>query len=135
MSFIEILALVVIFLADLYLLTLGTVSLVAPVLAKRFLLGFADSRTVHYLEILVRFVVGVAFVIYAPRMFLPNVFNVFGWVLLVTTAGLFLVPWRWHYRFAKQAVPGATRYITLIGLASLVMGGFVLASVVRGSFA
>ena len=99
------------------------------------MLGFASSQPVHILELFLRFVVGAAFVLYAPRMFLSGAFNLFGWVLLVTTACLLLVPWRWHQRFAQQAVPRATRHITLIGLASLAIGGLILAAVARGSAA
>ena len=135
MPLIEASALTVVVLAGLYLLAFGTVSLILPTRANRFLLGFAGSQSVHYAELLVRLVVGAAFVLYAPRLFLSGAFNLFGWVLLVTTAGILLVPWQWHHRFAQQAVPRATRYIPLIGLASLAIGGFILVAVVRGSAA
>jgi len=68
-------------------------------------------------------------------MFVSVAFNLFGWVLLVTSACLLLVPWRWHHRFAQFAVTRVTRYIGLVGVASLVLGGFVLVAVARGSAA
>jgi len=135
MSLIEVLALVAIVLAALYLLALGAASLVAPVRASRFLLGFASSQPIHFLELSLRLLVGAALVLYSPRMFLSGAFTLFGWVLLVTTACLLLVPWRWHHRFAQYAVPLVTRHIVLVGLASLVIGGFILAAVARGSAA
>jgi uncharacterized protein YjeT (DUF2065 family) len=135
MSILETIALAVVVLAGLYLLALGVASLAAPTLANRFLLGFAGSQSVHYAELLVRFVVGVAFVFYAPRMFLSVAFNGFGLILLVTTTALLLVPWPWHHRFAQQAVPRATRHIRFIGIASLAVGGLILAAVVHGSAA
>ena len=135
MSMIEVLALTVVVLTGFYFLALAAVSLFMPVLANRFLLGFADSALKHYAELFLRFAVGAALILYAPRMLLSDAFSLFGWVLLVTTACLLLIPWRWHHRFAQQAVPRATRHITLIGLASLALGGFILAAVVRGSAA
>lgn len=132
---IEILALAAVVLAGLYLLALGAASLVAPVRASRFLLGFASSQSLHFVELLLRFVVGAAFVLSAPRLPLSGAFSFFGWVLLVTTVCLLLVPWRWHRRFAQHAVPHATRYITLVGVASLALGGLILAAVSRGSAA
>lgn len=126
-------SLAVIVLAGLYLIALGAASLLAPSRAARFLLGFVSSGRAHYLELFLRFIVGAALVLHAPRMFLPGAFNLFGWVLLITTACLLLLPWHWHQRFAQQAVPKATRYIGLIGVASLAMGGFLLAAVVMGS--
>ncbi|MEO6384618.1 MAG: hypothetical protein ABIO30_09185 [Thermomonas sp.] len=122
----DFLALVIVVLTGLYFITLAAVSLLAPARANRFLLGFADSASVHYIELLLRFVVGDAFLLHAPRTPFSSIFNMFGWVLVVTTGCLLLVPWRWHRRFAQQAVPRAARYIALIGLASLLIGSFIL---------
>lgn len=130
---IESMALAVIVFAGLYLIGLGTVSLLAPSRAARFLLGFVSSARAHYLELFLRFVVGAALVLSAPRMLLPGAFQLAGWVLLVTSACLLLLPWRWHQRFAQQAVPKATRHLSLIGVASLAMGGFLLVAVVMGN--
>ena len=130
---IELFALAVVVLAALYLLALGAASLVVPARASRFLLGFAASQSVHFAELLLRLVVGAALVFFAPHMSFSGAFIFFGWVLLVTTACLLLVPWRWHRRFTQHAVPHATRYIRLIGVASLAFGGLMLAAVSRGS--
>lgn len=128
-------ALAVVVIVALYFVALGTSALLAPAFAKRFLLGFASSPLAHYTELLARFIVGVAFLVQSPRILFSAGFNIFGWILIVTTAGLLLVPWQWHHRFAQQAVPQATRHITMIGLCSLVLGGFVLVAVVRGAAA
>lgn len=135
MSLIEVAALAAIVLAALYLLSLGAAALVAPARASGFLLGFASSLSIHLLELSLRFVFGVALILYAPRMFLGDAFNLFGWLLLITTAGLLLMPWRWHHRFAQHAVPLFTRHIMWVGLVSLALGGCILAAVVRGSAA
>lgn len=133
MSLIEVFARAAIVLAALYLLALGIASLVVPTRSSRFLLGFARSQSIHFVELFLRFIVGAALVLYAPRMLLSDAFNLFGWVLLVTTTCLLLVPWRWHHRFAQQVVPRVIRHITLFGLASLAIGGLILAAVGRGS--
>ena len=135
MSLSEAFALAVVVLGGLYLLALGVASLVVPARASRFLLGFAGSQAAHFAELALRFVVGAALVSHAPRMYLSGAFNLFGWVLLVTTACLLFVPWRWHHRFARQAVPRATRHIRLFGLACLAIGGLILAAVARGGAA
>jgi hypothetical protein len=135
MSFLEAFYLVVVVLAGMYLLVLGSVSLFFPARASKFLLGFASSGLVHFTELFLRCVAGAALVLHAPRMALAGAFTFFGCVLLVTTAGLLLVPWRWHQRFALQFVPLYTRYIALIGLVSLALGGLILWAVVRGSAA
>lgn len=129
---IEAIALVVIVLAALYLLALGTASLVVPARAGRFLLGFASSRQVHFVELFLRFVIGAALILYAPRMLLSGAFSIFGWILLVTTACLLVVPWQWHRRFAQYAVPRATRHIAWVGLVSLAMSGLIFGAVACG---
>jgi hypothetical protein len=123
----------VVALTGLYFTALGVTVLTRPDRATRFLLGFAGSPAAHYTELSVRLVVGAALVLAAPQLIFSGAFKLFGWVLLGTTACLLLVPWRWHQRFAQQAVPRAIRHIALIGVASLALGGFMLAALVRGS--
>jgi hypothetical protein len=118
--------------AGLFLAALGGASLLVPARAGPFLLGFATTPTKHYAELALRLLVGGAFVLAAPSMLFPEVFTVFGWLLLVTTAGLLLVPWRWHQRFAQRAVPEALRFLPLIGLVSLGFGGLILFALFRG---
>lgn len=114
-----------------FLLVLGTASLVAPDHASRFLLGFAQSPLKHYAELTVRFLAGGAFLLAAPQAVWPGAFNLFGGVLLATTAVLLIIPWRWHHRFAVRAVPGALRALPLVGGSSLVLGGLVLWAAIR----
>lgn len=120
-------------LTGLYLVGLGVLSLAAPAQAGRFLLGFANSATGHYLELLVRLLVGGAFLLHSPQMAFSAVFAAFGWVLLITTAVLILVPWQWHQRFAERSVPQALRHLKLVALASLLLGGSVLAAHITGA--
>ena len=126
---IEALALSVVVSGGLFFLSLGTVSLLSPTRASRFLLAFAGSATKHYAELAVRFLVGGAFVLAAPAMRVSGIFSVLGWTLLATTAGLLFIPWRWHHRFARRAVPEALRFLPLVGTSSVALGGLVLWSV------
>ncbi|MEO6518517.1 MAG: hypothetical protein ABIO17_05940 [Pseudoxanthomonas sp.] len=123
------LATVTVFLSGLYLIALGVLSLLRPAQGSRFLLGFATSARLHYVELLLRILVGFAFVVEAPNFRFELPFSVFGWVLVGSTVFLFLIPWQWHRRFAQQAVPHAVRYLGLVGFASLVLGGCILAAV------
>jgi hypothetical protein len=132
-SVIEILALFVVIFGGLFFLTLGCVSLLAPTRARRFLLAFAGSPTKHYAELAIRFLLGSAFVLAAPATVNSAMFTLFGWVLLATTVALLLVPWRWHHRFARRAVPEALRFLPLVGTTSVALGGLVLWSVFRGN--
>lgn len=129
---ISLLAGLLVLLAGLYLAGLGAVALVAPARAGRFLGSFARSASAHYAELLLRLVAGGALVAYAPRMRFSAVFTPAGWVLVATTAALFAVPWQWHRRFAQWSVPRARNHVRLLGLASLLLGGFVLVCMIPG---
>lgn len=105
-----------------FLLGLGGVSLLVPANARSFLLGFAKSPFTHYLEMLLRLMVGGSLILQAPYLSYPAAFGVFGWMMVVTTAFLILLPWKWHQRFAEKAVPRALNYLPLVGVVSLALG-------------
>ena len=109
-------------LVALYFLVLGAVSLVMPSRASSFLLGFATTSRKHYIELIARFLVGLALLTTAPRSSNSTALLAFGWLLLVTTGVMALVPWRTHQRFAQASVPRALRFLPLIGIASLAFG-------------
>jgi hypothetical protein len=120
-------------LAGLYLVALGVVSAGFPSGATRFLGAFAGSLSLHLVELAVRFTVGASLLIYSPYMRFPEMYKVFGWVMIGTTLVLLLIPWRWHRRFAGWSVPLATRRLGLFAAASLAAGTFVVFSVLLGA--
>lgn len=133
LSMAEQLCLLVVGLTGAYLAALGFSALAVPAKAARFLLGFASTRLLHLLELLARVAVGAAFVGASSRLSPPAPFLLLGWVLLGTSVLLLLIPWQWHRRFASTAVPMANRYISIIGIASLVAGALILVAAFRGS--
>lgn len=121
-------ALLVIVCTGFYLVILAVLSLTRPAMARNFLSGFAGSAIAHYVELLVRLAVGTAFVLCAPHLPFQQAFALLGGVLIVTTVCLFAVPWQWHHRFARWAVPHALERLKWIAVASLAAGGFILGS-------
>lgn len=126
------LAVVVIVLAALYLLALGLLALFAPARARLFLGGFVNSARAHYGEVLLRLIIAAALLQHAPQMLWADLLRALGWLLLITTVPLLLLPWRWHQRFARWSVPQALRYLPLIGVASLLFGLAILHALASG---
>ncbi len=118
-----------------FFVLLGVISLLRPSYARRFLLGFATSAPKHYAELATRLVAGIATLIVAPHSTHLVALSAFGWLLILTTAVMAIVPWRVHRRFAEAAVPRALYFLPLIGIASLVLGGLLLWSVFTASAA
>jgi uncharacterized protein YjeT (DUF2065 family) len=127
------LSLTIIVLAGIYLLVLAGLAFIAPSRATSFLGSFASSASAHYLELAIRLAVGAALLQYALHMQYSKLFLFIGWILIITTILLLAIPWQWHHRIAKRAVPFATAKLGLFGLSSAVFGGFVLFSALRGA--
>ena len=126
------LAALLVLLAGLYLVALAAFSVIYPARAVRFLEAFASSASAHLLELSLRLTAGVAILLYAPHMRFTGIFRFLGWVLVATTIGLFAIPWRRHQRFARWAVPFATRRLGLFAIGSLALGLFIVLSVLFG---
>lgn len=112
--------------AGVYMVALGVASLVRPEVARRYLLRFASTATAHFVEMAVRVVVGASFMVHAQRLQDGRALGVVGVVLVLSSVVLLVLPWRWHQRFAQRTVPAATRYLPLIGIASIVLGCMVM---------
>lgn len=122
----ETLALAVVVLAAMFLIGVAAASFFAPELAARFLDSFASSARAHLAEMALRLLAGWAFVVYSPQMLYSSAFTLFGWVLVITSVLLLLIPWRWHHKFAQMAVRPLTRRVWLFGILSLPLGGMIL---------
>lgn len=130
---ISLLAMVIVLGMAAFLVVLFVASVLAPSRAASFLGGFASSARTHYLEMALRLIVGGGFVAYAPFMAHALLFRVFGWILLVTTAALLLLPWRWHQHFAGWAVPFAIRNLRLYTGSGFLLAVFILYGVIAGN--
>jgi hypothetical protein len=130
---IAIVALAIVVLAALFFFGLAAASFLAPAHAASFLGGFAGSVRAHVLEMLVRIIVGWAFVVSAPSMRFSGAFRLFGWVLVISSIVLLLLPWRWHHRFAQHVVPPITRHVWLFGIVALPLGGVIVFAVLGGA--
>lgn len=99
--------------------------------ATRFLEAFAQTARAHYTEQAVRLVLGAALLIRAPALWHPVVFQVLGWTLIVTSAGLLLLPWQWHHRFAARVIPPVLRFRRLYALGLCAFGALLLYGVLH----
>jgi hypothetical protein len=117
--------------AALYLLALGVCALIRPEYARRFLEAHASTRLLHFTELGLRILVGVALIAVAPRMAFASAFLLAGRVLVASSVALAVVPWQLHQRFAAWSVPRAMPYLPLIGSVSIAGGLGLIAAVVR----
>jgi hypothetical protein len=102
-----------------------------PKLAEGFLRSFASSARAHYTEQALRLIAGAGMVVFAPSMWYADLFRIFGWLIVVTTVGLLLLPWRWHHEVGKRVMPLVIRRMKLFALGALALGLFVFYGVSR----
>ena len=114
-----------------FLIGLAIVIVMKPQRAKQFLSSYASSARAHYTEQIARLIVGISIVVLAPSMWYSNLFNLFGWILIVTTIGLLLIPWQWHHKFGEWAIPLTLRYMKFYALGAFLLGALILYSLYR----
>lgn len=120
--------------AGFYLISLAAVALARPSLARRFLLGFAQTAAVHYAEMAARILVGVALLVASPRMLFSDFFFWFGVALLASSLLLLCLPWKWHRSMGERVLPKFTSFLGIVSFVSLLLGGLLVAATVAAPF-
>jgi len=110
----------------LLLIAFTGVAFAKPAVAERFLMRFASSARTHYLEQLFRLLIGAALVVRSPAMWQSNMFWLVGWAIVVSSAALICVPWRWHHRFAERLLPIVVRHLRLCAMGPFAFGALLL---------
>ena len=108
------------------------VAFAKPAIAERFLTAFASSARTHYVEQVVRLLVGAALVVRSPVMWQPKMFWLLGWAIVVSSAALICIPWRWHDRLGERVRPMLVRYLRLYAVGSFAFGALLLYGVFAG---
>jgi len=116
--------LVVVF--GLLLVSFTGVAIAKPVLAQRFLMGFASSARAHYAEQVGRLVVGTALILAAPTMWQSKMFRLIGWAIVASSAVLICLPWQWHDRLGERIRPMFSRYLWLYVTLAFLFGLLLL---------
>ena len=128
----SVVATVVIVAFGLALLVFTSVSFAKPANAERFLTAFASSARTHYIEQLVRLLIGASLVVLSPTMWQPKMFWLLGWAIVVSSAALLCVPWQWHHRLGKRLLPLLVRHLKLYAVGSFALGALLLYAVFAG---
>ena len=122
----SVVAAVVVVVFGLALITFTGVAFAKPARAERFLMAFATSARTHYVEQAFRILVGAALVVVSSTMWQPTVFWLLGWALVVSSAALICVPWRWHDRLGERVRPMLVRYLRLYAIGACALGVLLL---------
>ena len=125
-------AAVVVVAFGLSLIAFAGVAFAKPAIAERFLTAFASSARTHYVEQVVRLLVGAALVVRSPIMWQPKMFWLVGWAIVVSSAVLLCVPWQWHRRLGERVLPLLVRHLRLYAAGAFAFGALLLYGVFAG---
>ena len=128
-------AAVVVVAFGLLLIAFPGVAFAKPAIAERFLTAFATSARTHYVEQVVRLLIGAALVVRSPIMWQPKMFWLVGWAIFVSSAVLLCVPWQWHHRLGERVLPLLVRHIRLYAVGPFAFGALLLYGVLAGGAA
>jgi hypothetical protein len=110
----------------LFLIGVTGIVFAKPALAERFFMTFASSARAHYVEQAFRLLIGASLVVLSPAMWQTNMFRLIGWVIVVSSIGLILIPWRWHHRFGQLVLPMVVRHMRLYAVGLFAFGALLL---------
>jgi hypothetical protein len=112
-----------------YVVWLTVLVFAKPAAAERFFMSFANSARTHFIEQILRLLVGASLVIYSSVMWQSDVFRFIGWAIVVSAVALMLFPWQWHQRFGRKILPTFIKYMRLYAIAALAFGALILYAV------
>jgi hypothetical protein len=124
---------IVVVLFALFLVGLAVVTFAKPAVAERFFSAFASSARTHYTEQVFRLLIGASLVVLSPAMWQANLFRIVGWIIVVSSVGLLLIPWQWHHRFGQRVMPFVLRHLRLYAIGLLAFGFLLLLGVFTGA--
>ena len=100
--------------------------IVKPKRGEQFLNSYASSSRAHFIEQFGRLAVGIAIVVFSPLMWYSDFINIFGWLLIITSVGLLIIPWKWHKKYGDLVIPLTIRFKNFFAFGAFVLGGIIL---------
>jgi uncharacterized membrane protein YfcA len=114
-----------------FLIAIGVLMLLRPAKAREYLRKAGSTNLINYSEITIRMIPAAGLVIYSELSKYPEIFNLLGWFMIVTSLILYFVPRKLHHKYALYcAFILKPKYIRLISPFSLLFGSIIIYSVI-----
>lgn len=110
----------------LYLISLFVITISNKALAVNYFSSFASSARAHYFEQLLRLIVGLAMLSFSKSMLYAGFFELFAWIIIVSTIVLILMPWTWHHNLGKKVIPLTIKNLKFYAVSASLFGVFIL---------
>lgn len=126
---IEIAKWIVIFFGS-FMIFIGFIMLTNPKKARETLRKAGSTNFINYTEITMRLIPAIALILYSDVSKYPETFKIFGWIMLITSLVLYVVPRKIHHQFSmKSADMLKPIYFQLISPFAVLFGGLIIYNV------
>jgi uncharacterized membrane protein YfcA len=113
-----------------FIIFVGLLMLFAPKKARAILRKAGSNNFINYAEITVRLIPAAAMILYSDFSKLPIAFKIFGWIMVITSLILYLIPRKTHHNFSmKSADILKPIYFQLISPFAMLFGALILYNV------
>lgn len=111
----------------LFIICIGFIMLVKPKNARMILRKAGSTNFINYAEITIRLIPAIALILHSDFSKYPEAFKIFGWIMLITSLILYVVPRKLHHKFAmKSADVLKPIYFQLISPFAFLFGGLII---------
>lgn len=87
----------------LFIVFVGLIMLVIPKKARITLRKSGSTNFINYSEITIRLIPAVALILHSDYSKYPEAFKIFGWIMLITSLILYVVPRKLHHEFSVKS--------------------------------
>ncbi|TLP80225.1 hypothetical protein [Maribacter sp. ACAM166] len=113
-----------------FIIFVGFIMLFVPKKARATLRKAGSTDFINYMEITIRLIPAVALILYADFCKFPEVFKIFGWIMLSTSLILYILPRKKHHNFSlKSAEILKPICFQLISPLAFLFGGLIIFNV------
>ncbi len=110
-----------------FLILVGFLMLFNPKKARATIAKAGSTNFINYGEITIRLIISIALILYADFCRYPEIFEILGWFMFITSLILYLVPRKIHHSFSSKAATTLKPiYLRLLFPFSMLFGGFIL---------
>ena len=110
-----------------FIIFIGFLMLINPKKARSTLRKAGSTNFINYAEITIRLIPAFSLIVYSEFSKYPEAFKIFGWIMLITSFILYVVPRKIHHKFSmKSADILKPIYIQLISPLAFLLGGLII---------
>lgn len=109
----------------------GLLMLFQPQKVRSILQKAGSTTFIHYTELAIRIIPGLAFLVYAESSKFSIAFQIIGWFILISSLILMIIPRKLHHKFSTSSADILKPfYFQLISPLSILIGILIIYSVI-----